>query len=203
MQLRSEVKSDLDSLAKAIANVEGVVAVILFGSRARGDYDEYSDYDILVVFHDDEVMWKNRRRIYQNVGKLGLFTQVLTRSIKELKEKTEPTFLQNVLQHGILLFLRYPFKTPALTKNLKPMAIVTYSLKELQHKEKMKVAYRLFGKKTKEGNKGIVQQNEGTKLGDGCLMIPIENLDTVIQVLKQFNAQFETMKVYASPLISP
>jgi len=132
-----------------------------------------------------------------------LFTQVLTRSIKEMKEKTEPTFLQNVLQHGILLFLRYPFKAPAFTQNLKPMVIVTYSLKELQHKDKMKVAYHLFGKKNKNGSKGIVQQNGGTKVGDGCFIIPIENLDTVIQVLKQFNAQFETIKVYASPLISP
>ena len=130
-----------------------------------------------------------------------LVHQVLTRSIKELKEKTEPTFLQNVLQHGTLLFLRYPFKVPAITQNLKPMAIVTYSLKELQHKEKMKVAYRLFGKKTKKGSKGIVQENGGTKLGDGCFMIPMENLDTAVQVLKQFNAQLETMKVYASLLI--
>jgi len=202
VKLESELESNLDKLVQAITSVEGVVAVILFGSRARGDYDKYSDYDILVVFRDDEVMWKNRRRLYQNVGKLGLFTQVLTRSIKEMKEKTEPTFLQNVLQHGTLLFLRYPFKAPALTQNLKPMAIVTYSLKEIQHKEKMKIAYRLFGKKTKNGSKGIVQENGGTKLGDGCFMIPIENLETVIQVLKQFNAKFETIKVYASLLIS-
>lgn len=70
MQLRSEVESDLDSLVKAIADVEGVVAVILFGSRARGDYDEYSDYDLLVIFEDDEVMWRNRRKLFENVGKL-------------------------------------------------------------------------------------------------------------------------------------
>lgn len=50
MQLRSEQKSDLSNLIKAITDVEGVIAVILFGSRAKGDPDEYSDYDLLVVF---------------------------------------------------------------------------------------------------------------------------------------------------------
>ena len=74
MKSKNELKSDLDRLTKAITSVEGVVAVILFGSRARGDYDEYSDYDVLVVFQSDEVMWRNRRKLYENVGKLGLFT---------------------------------------------------------------------------------------------------------------------------------
>jgi len=149
VKLRNELQSDLDRLTKAIVSVEGVVAVILFGSRARGDYDEYSDYDVLVVFQSDEVMWRNRRKLYENVGRLGLFTQVLTRSIKELTEKTEPTFLQNVLQQGNLLYLRYPFKAPALAQNLTPMAIVRYSLRNLTQEQKMKIIYRLFGKKTK------------------------------------------------------
>lgn len=92
MQLRSELELDLGRLVQAITSVHGVVAVILFGSRAKGDYDEYSDYDLLVVFENDEAMWKNRRKLYENVGKLGLFTQVLTRSVRELQEKTEPTF---------------------------------------------------------------------------------------------------------------
>ena len=63
MKLESEMESKLDKLVQAISSVKGVVAIILFGSRARGDYDKYSDYDILVVFRDDEVMWKNRRRL--------------------------------------------------------------------------------------------------------------------------------------------
>jgi predicted nucleotidyltransferase len=187
----------LDRLTKAITSVEGVVAVILFGSRARGDYDEYSDYDVLVVFQDDEVMWRNRRKLYENVGKLGLFTQVLTRSIKELTEKTEPTFLQNVLQQGILLYLHYPFRAPALAQNLTPMAIVRYSLKNLTQERKMKIIYRLFGKKTKKyTSKGIVEKSGGIKLGDGCFMIPMENLKNVIEVLNQHNVQFKVLTTF-------
>lgn len=197
MKLKSEQRYDLDKLVQAITSVEGVVAIILFGSRARGDYDEHSDYDLLVVFENDELMWKNRRQLYQNIGILGLFTQVLTRSIMELTQKTEPTFLQNILQHGILLYLRYPFKVPALAQNLKPVTIVSYHLTNIPHNEKMKVNYRLFGKQNK---KSLVEESGGRKLGNGCFMIPSESLEKATSILKQFDVQFDTIKVYTQAM---
>jgi len=193
MKSKSVQEFDLNRIVQKITPVEGVVAVILFGSRARGDYDEHSDYDLLVVFEDDETMWKNRRKLYQNIASLGLFTQVLTRSIKELTEKTEPTFLQNLLQHGILLYLRYPFTASAYSQNLKPTAIISYHLTKLPHNQKMKVNYRLFGKQNK---RNLVEENKGRKLGDSCFMIPTENIEKATNILKQFNAPFDVTIVY-------
>ena len=176
-----------------------MLAVILFGSRAKGDYDEYSDYDLLVVFEDDKVMWKNRPKLYENVGKLGLFTQVLTRSIRELNEETEPTFLRNVLQHGVLLYLRHPFTAPAFAQNLEPMVIVSYSLKGLSQKEKMRVIYRLFGRKGKDGSLGgVVGGGGGRKLGDGCFMVPMESLEAAVDILKRHKVAFDLLRVYTS-----
>ena len=197
MQLRGEVKSDLSNLVKAIAYVE-VVAVILFGSRARGDYDEHSDYDLLVIFDDEESMWRNRGKLFENVGKLGLFTQVLTRSIREFVKKTEPTFRQNVLEQGVLLYLRYPFRAPAFCENLRPMAIVSYSMKGLSQTRKMKVVYQLFGKKMKGRSVGgVVEENNGMKLGDGCFMIPTENLEKITQIMKEYNIQYRVLRTYS------
>jgi len=146
MKSKEKLESDLSRIVNAIIGVEGVIAVILFGSRAKGTYDEYSDYDLLVVFEDDEVMWRNRRKLYENVGKLGLFTQVLARSMRELRESTDPTFLHSIYEHGIILYMRYPLKAPAFLQELRPMAIVTYNLKSLNQKEKMRLIYRLYGK---------------------------------------------------------
>jgi predicted nucleotidyltransferase len=199
MNLKSELDSELGRLIQAITRTEGIVAIILFGSRARGDYDEHSDYDLLVVFEDDEIMWRNRGDLYRNIGNLGLFTQVLTRSVKELTEKTEPTFLQNILEHGTILYLRYPFMAPAFSSNLAPMAVVSYSLVELSHKEKMRVNYCLFGK---QNRKGLVGENGGKKLGDGCFMIPAENLEKALIILKEFGVHFNVIRVYASQLIT-
>lgn len=198
MKLRSEVGSDLGRLVNAVVGVEGVIAVILFGSRARGDCDDYSDYDLLVVFENDDVMWRNRRKLFENVGRLGLFTQVLARSTRELAEKTEPTFLQNVLEQGVLLYLRYPFQAPAFSQNLRPMAIVSYELKGLSHNEKMRVIYRLFGKKAKKHvSTGVVEENGGIRLGSGCFMVPLENLENVIRIMNEHNVQFRIMRIYS------
>ena len=84
MNLKKKLELDLDRIVNALTSVDGVIAIILFGSRTMGEYNEYSDYDLLVIFKDDEVMWRNRRKLYENIGRLGLFTQVLTRSLREL-----------------------------------------------------------------------------------------------------------------------
>ncbi len=147
MKLKEELESDLNRIVRAIIGIEGVIAVILFGSRAKGTYDEFSDYDLLVIFEDDEVMWRNRRKLYENVGRLVLFTQTLARSLRELKENTEPTFLRSVFEGGIILYIRYPMTAPAILQELRPMVIVKYSLKSLNQKEKMRLIYRLYGKR--------------------------------------------------------
>ena len=43
-----------------------VERIILFGSRARGDYREDSDYDILVVVRG-EIGWRARRRLWRSI----------------------------------------------------------------------------------------------------------------------------------------
>ncbi|MEM2144915.1 MAG: hypothetical protein QW279_06110 [Candidatus Jordarchaeaceae archaeon] len=57
----------------------------------------------------------------------------------------------------------------------------------------MKVIYQLFGK---QKLKGIVEQRDGRKLGDGCFMIPIESLEEVTRILKQYKVRFKTLTVY-------
>lgn len=194
MKSKEKLESDLSRIVNAIISVEGVIAVILFGSRAKGAYDEYSDYDLLVVFEDDEVMWRNRRKLYEKVGKLGLFTQVLARSMRELRESTEPTFLRSIFEHGITLYMRHPLRAPAFLQELRPMAIVTYSLKSLNQKEKMRLIYRLYGKGRL---KGVIQRMGGRRLGDGCFLIPEEGLEEVLDLLKHYSIEFEVMRVYA------
>ncbi|MEM4523385.1 MAG: nucleotidyltransferase domain-containing protein, partial [Nitrososphaeria archaeon] len=54
MNLKEKLEYDLNNLVETISSIKEVLAIILFGSIARGDYDEYSDYDILVIFKDKE-----------------------------------------------------------------------------------------------------------------------------------------------------
>ncbi len=52
MKSQKELVFDLSRLVDAIAQIDGVLGIILFGSAARGDRDEYSYYDLLVLFRD-------------------------------------------------------------------------------------------------------------------------------------------------------
>ncbi|MEM5821253.1 MAG: nucleotidyltransferase domain-containing protein [Candidatus Aenigmatarchaeota archaeon] len=51
-------------------NIE-IDRIILFGSRARGDYKEDSDYDLLIVtkneLKDENIFWKFYSKVHQNL----------------------------------------------------------------------------------------------------------------------------------------
>jgi len=47
--LRSNDKNLLDDVVKRIKSRFDVIAIILFGSRARGDWGPWSDYDLLII----------------------------------------------------------------------------------------------------------------------------------------------------------
>ncbi|MEM2122808.1 MAG: nucleotidyltransferase domain-containing protein [Candidatus Bathyarchaeia archaeon] len=47
-----KVYSEIEQLINRLEEVEGVVGIILFGSYSKGDFDEGSDVDLLIVFND-------------------------------------------------------------------------------------------------------------------------------------------------------
>lgn len=197
MKLRSELESDFGRLVDAVVGIEGVLAMILFGSRARGDFDEGSDYDLLVVFRDDEMMWRNRKVLYTNVAKVGLFTQVLTRSLRELREDTDPTLLETILEEGILLFCRYPLQLPANLQGLVPAKIVSYSLRGLPQKVKAKVDYALYGRGAeKGGSNGLVGKLGGVRVGGGALIVMSDRAKEITSALESLGVRYRTLEVF-------
>ncbi|MBI5125725.1 MAG: nucleotidyltransferase domain-containing protein [Planctomycetes bacterium] len=82
-----------------------IVRVILFGSRARGDYEPGSDYDVLILLN--EVTKKIKDEIDEIVWQVGWDNDALITSIIH-DEKTfdthvyEPLFI-NVRKEGITL----------------------------------------------------------------------------------------------------
>ena len=63
-------KSLLDSISK-VKEEKNVEEIYLFGSVARGDEDEYSDIDILIVIddctEDEYIDWKNKFSNYLDI----------------------------------------------------------------------------------------------------------------------------------------
>lgn len=81
-------ESHIKEIANKLVDVPGIAAVILYGSYARGDFDEGSDVDLFILFDSKQSM----REGYENVIKIlsgsNLFIQGNIRSLEELKNLT-------------------------------------------------------------------------------------------------------------------
>jgi predicted nucleotidyltransferase len=93
---------------KAIRQVVADADVILYGSRARGDADEYSDYDILILVNGDAEL-PLEQKIRSNVYPLELDSgAVLTLFVYSRQQWDTPLyrampFRENVDREGVLL----------------------------------------------------------------------------------------------------
>ena len=80
--------------------------VILFGSRARGDYHEDSDIDLFVEMESDEPRWKRRVKI----GSLFLHRwwpmDILVYTPKEVEERKNSlaSIIPDILDEGRILY---------------------------------------------------------------------------------------------------
>lgn len=190
------MESDLAKLIDAISSVKGVVAVILFGSYAKGVFDEYSDCDLLVIFEDRKSMWARWNELFSKIGKLRLLVHAIPKTIDEFW-RSEPTFLAEVLAYGKLLYMRYPFEAPAMLAKLERMAIVSYDMKGLDQKAKARLVYKLYGRKA-ASVQGLVERVGGIKLSEGCLLVPGEAVRQVKETIESCGANVRIIQAYAS-----
>jgi predicted nucleotidyltransferase len=103
--------ADIDLLKrcrKAVRQVVPDADVILYGSRARGDAHDYSDYDILIIVNGPVDM-ALEKKIRENVYPLELETcEVLTLIVYSKKEWDSPLYRamplhKNIDREGVLL----------------------------------------------------------------------------------------------------
>jgi predicted nucleotidyltransferase len=80
--------------------------IILFGSRARGDSNPHSDYDILVVAPSRLPRWERTPKIYKALAGLGVPKDVVWWTPKEIKEwrSVESHFITTAIQEGKILY---------------------------------------------------------------------------------------------------
>jgi len=195
MKSQTKLAFDLSRLVNAITKVDGVLGIILFGSAARGDRDEYSDYDLLVLFKDEKSLWTQWDRLYEQVGELRLLVHVIPKTLKEFRETTEPTFLESVLKDGKILYMKYPLDAPVQLLDLKPITLIAFSMTNLSQSEKMALTYRLYGKKGRAA--GILSIYRGQKVGSGCILVPTEHSAKVLEVLLEHKVSGEATQLYA------
>lgn len=97
--------------AARLAEATNAEEVLLFGSRARGDHDEGSDWDLCVILPDD-VEWGRFTPIslWPLVSDLGISIQVvpIRRSVFEKKKKGVSNLSYDIARDGVQIHRRTP-----------------------------------------------------------------------------------------------
>ncbi len=104
MNGRELIKTTLVEVCRELG--AGLEEVILFGSRARGDFRKDSDWDILIIT-ERELSWRERLRlsgeIRKRLAKRGMPVDVLIISREKLERlKNDPGYIYRyALSEGI------------------------------------------------------------------------------------------------------
>ena len=98
-----------ERVANTIASLEEYdpQRVILFGSWARGDEDEYSDLDLVIIKETQERFLDRLKRVYELV-KPTFAMDVLVYTPQEFAEMQERNnyFIEMVLKEGVVIYER-------------------------------------------------------------------------------------------------
>ena len=100
--MNSQIFNEIQALKRQILPNE---KVILFGSQARGDARESSDWDLLVLLNKDSMNLDDEIKYAYPLAKLGwahnMDFNVLLYTLSEWEKRSFMPFFKNVQQDGI------------------------------------------------------------------------------------------------------
>ncbi|MBI1936426.1 nucleotidyltransferase domain-containing protein [Candidatus Woesearchaeota archaeon] len=197
--VQREFKDVVFEFAKEISDLPNVEYIFLFGSVAREEADRRSDIDICAIISDNDK---------KNISKIALDMEkkynkniqlVISRNFLKLDEY----FIDKLMEEGILLFGKEPI---IKLKNIRCLEslLISYSMKKLAHKDKMKIKTKLYGYSTKKkANKkvykssysGLIKELNGQSVGAGAVLIPFKKAKYILKILDSFGAEYETIRL--------
>ena len=180
MQL--QVYEEIERAVNKIKEIKGTVSIVLFGSFSRGDYDEGSDIDLLVVFKNKKDLDRGLNEIYNTTAKSDIFFQVIGLTLEEMKKSP---LLETVLREGKIYYIKQDAEK-LLTPTRKPYALLTYTTANLNAKERVIFTQELEGRRRgKYRYDGLIHKIGGYKVGRGVVMVPLGSLKTLIEQLEK------------------
>jgi predicted nucleotidyltransferase len=97
----------LDKLVRLLQRYEPE-RIILFGSQARGDADEYSDYDLIVIKRTDRPFLERLQEMVPYLVEFDRPAEILVYTPEEFESMRETGLGWMVQKEGILLYERIP-----------------------------------------------------------------------------------------------
>lgn len=197
---------DFISLLLGEIKIKDVLSkIILFGSVARGDFDEDSDVDLFVEIKelgkekDVEDLVKAKINSFELLAERTWNLRGVNLPIKVIvgreNDETWENLKDEIKHYGIVLYGEY-------RENKDNYALISYELSELKQKEKMSFLRRLYGYEAKKNKKvysksGLVSSIGAVKTAANQVMVKIEKLREVLKVIKEFKISYKIRKISA------
>jgi predicted nucleotidyltransferase len=206
------VQALLRDLATELSGVEGCVAVVLYGSAARGELRPESDLDVLVLFdvgHRPELGPESLQVSARSVAvqaRYDLPWPVSCFPARADLDGLDPDFLTWVASDGIVLWARADFLLRLAPDHgrLEPYVLVTYDQSRLTATSRVGLNRALFGYRTAKTVNGKRYQSErpglvqfpGQRLGPGVLFVPAHQDAAVRAVLDRYGVSYGRTPVW-------
>lgn len=186
----------LDFTSYLVSQLEDIDRAILFGSVARGDYDEKSDVDMFIDTKNKKLEGKIAKlteNFYKTekakIWKLKGVSREFSVIVGELDSNEWKDLKRAMLSNGIVLYGKYKGDAEKIYQ------YSVFSFEAIKPESKRVSIYRsLFGFHVgKKKYHGIGQKYNLVKLGKGVIAVPIEY---ALEIKKLFKENKVTPKIY-------
>lgn len=178
--------------------------IILFGSIARGDFDEESDIDLFFEIKNEFNEKETEQLIKATINKFEIVAEKtwnlrnINLPIKVIVGRDDDITWENLKEeiknYGLVLYGQYQ-------EQKENKALISYSLKNLNQNEKMNCLRKLYGYTTKTkkkvySNKGFISTIGAVKTATNQILAKIEDAKKIMALLKEFNVPCKVVKIY-------
>jgi predicted nucleotidyltransferase len=188
MIIYEKFKAPLIDFIEKAKEIPNLIGVILFGSAVTGDVSKKSDIDLLLITqsdHNPELGEESSKahRITSEISKKYDLTHPFSLTFYNLSNEKDidSDFLWEVCKGGIMLWGNPNFVLGKKIKEvLTPKFLCTYSLKELEDKDKRAVIRKLYESRSK-----LIGKEE--KVSPGVLLIDAKKEPRLKEIFEECN----------------
>lgn len=169
-------------------NKNKVLDVMIFGSFVRGK-TKPGDVDVCILIKDED-----EKKSLDLVSSLGEITDKLELKF-HINILTTSAFATGDTLAKTLLAEGYSIKSNksfASVFSLTNKSLFVYTLKHFTNSQRVKFHYLLKGR---YGAKGILKETEGSFLGTGTIMVPVEKEDLLKEIFDQWQVKYTIQRI--------
>ncbi len=203
------IETALLGLATQLGSLDGSVALIVYGSYARGEAGRQSDLDLLILFAETSLLQHHEKEVLtlisqiESQGRLPVHISPLLGALDEL-DKLGDGLVHAVASEGVILFGQMSDLYCFVPQQPTPATVITFSLHNATPAVRMRLNRRLHGYaawRTRDGQRTQVSYTglitpPSRSLGRGVLLVPGGRRAPVIEALEEAGATYTEANVW-------